>query len=117
MSYVKPKSYYWLKVNVIKNTPFKLLRNIPWEISFPTEIYICFAATTIRSITKERKDKSKAKKPNKIKTLIDVLKNLQIKANVQLIRTCVLVRYLEHGPRKILPDRPATYLIDLGKHI
>ena len=46
-----------------------------------------------------------------------MLKNLQIKANVQLIRTCVLVRYLEHGPWKGLPDRPATYLIDLGKHI
>ena len=68
-------------------------------------------------MTKERKEKSKAKKPKKIKTLIDLLKNLLIKANVQLIRTCVLVRYLEHGTRKGLPDRSATYLIDLGKHI
>ena len=49
---------------------------------------------------------------------IDVLKNLQIKANVQLVRTCVLVKYLEHDRRKRrLPDRPATYLNDLGKRI
>ena len=34
-----------------------------------------------------------------------------------MIRTFVLVRYFEHGPRKRLPGRPATYLIDLGKHI
>ena len=49
---------------------------------------------------------------------VDVLKNLQIKANVQLLRTCVLTRYLEHDRRKRrLPDRPATYLPDLGKRI
>ena len=42
--------------------------------------------------------------------LIDVLKNLQIKANVQLVRTCVLSRYLEHDQRKRrLPDRPAWW--------
>ena len=34
-SYIKPNNHYWLKVNVTKNTPFKLLREIPWEISFP----------------------------------------------------------------------------------
>ena len=49
---------------------------------------------------------------------INVLKNLQIKANVQLLRTCVLARYLKHDQRKRrLPDRPATYLADLGKRI
>ena len=49
---------------------------------------------------------------------IDVLKNLQIKANVQLVRACVLVKYLEHVRRKRrLPDRPATYLNDLRKRI
>ena len=48
---------------------------------------------------------------------IDVLKNLQIKANVQLVRTCVLAKYLKHDRRKRLPDRPATYLNDLGKCI
>ena len=118
-SYIKPNNHYWLKVNVTKNTPFKLLREIPWEISFPSLlIYFCLAATTVRSITKERKEKSKAKKPKKIKMSIDVLKNLQIKANVQLVRTCVLVKYLEHHRRKRrLPDRPATYLNDLGKRI
>ena len=47
---------------------------------------------------------------------VDVLKNLHIKANVQLLTTCV--RYLEHDQRKRrLPDRPATYLADLGKRI
>ena len=49
---------------------------------------------------------------------IDVLKNLQIKANVQLVRTCVLAKYLKHDRRKRrLPDRPATYRNDLGKRI
>ena len=49
---------------------------------------------------------------------IDVLKNLHIKANVQLVRTCVLAKYLEHDRRKRrLPDRPATYLTDLEKLI
>ena len=48
----------------------------------------------------------------------DVLKNLQIKANVQLLRTCVLGRNLEYDRRKRrLPDRPATYLADLAKRI
>ena len=30
---------------------------------------------------------------------------------------CVVVRYLKYDRRKRLPDRPATYLIDLGKYI
>ena len=29
----------------------------------------------------------------------------------------VVVRYLNYDQRKRLPDRPATYLIDLGKYI
>ena len=73
-------------------------------------IYFCLATTTVPSITEERKEKSKAKKPKKINMSIDVLKNLQIKANVQLVRACVLVKYLEHDQRKRrLPDRPATF--------
>ena len=65
-----------------------------------------------------RKENSKAKKPKKIKMSIDVLKNLQINANIQLVRTCVLARWLEHDRRKRrLPDRLATYLTDLGKRI
>ena len=118
-SYIKPNNRYWLKVNVTKITPFKLLREIPWEISFLSLlIYFCLAATIVRSITNERKEKSKAKKPKKIKMSIDVLKNLQIKANVQLVRTCALAKYLEHDRRKRrLPDRPATHLTDLGKRI
>ena len=96
-SYIKPNNHYWLKVNVTKNTPFKLLREIPLEISFPSLlIYFCLAASAVRSITKERKEKSKAKKPKKMKMSIDVLKNLRTKANVQLVRTCVLAKYLEH---------------------
>ena len=79
-SYIKPNNHYWLKVNVTKKTPCKLLREIPWEISFPSLLtYFCLAATTVQSITKERKEKSKAKKPKKIKMSIDLLKNLQIK--------------------------------------
>ena len=118
-SYVKPNNHYWLKVNVTKNTPFKLLREIPWEISFPSLlIYFCLAGTTVRNITKERKEKSKAKKLKKIKMSIDVLKNLQIKENIHLVRTYVLARYFDHDRRKRrLPDRPATYLTDLGKRI
>ena len=54
-SYIKPNKYYWLKGNVTKNTPFKLLREVPWEISFPSLlIYFYLAATTVQSITKER---------------------------------------------------------------
>ena len=79
-SYIKPNNHYWVRVNVRKNAPFKLLREIPWEISFPSLlIYFCLAATTVRSITKERKEKSKAKKPKKIKMSIDVLKNLRLR--------------------------------------
>ena len=49
---------------------------------------------------------------------IDVLKNLQIKVNVQLVRTFLLARYLANERRKRrLPDRSATYLNDLGKRI
>ena len=116
-SYIKPNKHYWLKVNVTKNTPFKMLREIPWEIFFSSLlIYFCLVAATVRSITKERKKKSKAKKPKKIKMSIDVLKNLQIKANVQLVRTSVLAKYNEHDRRKRkLPDRPTTYLTDVGK--
>ena len=56
--------------------------------------------------------------PKKIKMSIDVLKNLQIKANIQLVRTWVLAKYLEHYRRKRrVPDRLAIYLTDLGKHI
>ena len=54
--------------------------------------------------------KPKTKKPKKI--------NLQIKANVQLVRTCVLAKYLEQDRRKRrLLDRPATYLFDLKKNV
>ena len=57
-SYKKPNNRYWLKVNVTKITPFKLLREIPWEIFFLSLlIYFCLAAATVRSITKEREDK------------------------------------------------------------
>ena len=49
---------------------------------------------------------------------IDVLKNLQIKSNVQLVRTCVLARLLEHDrSNRRLPYRPATYLTAFGKRI
>ena len=51
-SYKKPNNRYWLKVNVTKITPFKLLREIPWEIFFLSLlIYFCLAAATVRSIT------------------------------------------------------------------
>ena len=33
-SYIKPNNHYWLKVNVTKKIPFKLLGEIPSEISF-----------------------------------------------------------------------------------
>ena len=46
-----------------------------------------------------------------------MLKNLEIKANVQLVRTCVLAKYLEHDRRERFLDRPVTYLIDLRKRI
>ena len=47
-----------------------------------------------------------------------MLKNIRIKANVPLVRTFVQAKYLEHDRRKRrLPDKPATYLTDLGKRI
>ena len=65
-SYIKPNNHYWLKVNVTKNTPFKLLREIPWEISFPSLlIYFCLDATTVRSITKEEKRNQRQKSQGK----------------------------------------------------
>ena len=49
---------------------------------------------------------------------IDMLQNLQIQTSVQLLRTCVLARCVEHGHRKRrLPDRLPKYLTDLGKRI
>ena len=69
------------------------------------------------SLRKEKRNQ-RQKSQKKIKMSIDVLKNLQIKANVQLVRTCVLAKYLKHDRRKRrLPDRPATYRNDLGKRI
>ena len=65
-SYIKPNNHYWLKVNVTKNTPFKLLREIPWEISFPSLLtYFCLAATTVRSISKEEKRNQRQKSQRK----------------------------------------------------
>ena len=67
-SYIKPNNQYWLKVNVTKNTPFKLLREILWKTSFPSLLlYFCLATTTVASITKETKEKSKSKKPKENK--------------------------------------------------
>ena len=39
-SYIKPNNHYWLKVNVTKNTPFKLLRDILWKYLFHLYQYI-----------------------------------------------------------------------------
>ena len=79
-SYIKPNNHYWVKVSVTKNTPFELLREIPWEISFPSLLlYFCLPATAVQSITKEQKQKLKAKKPKKIKMSIEMLKNLQVR--------------------------------------
>ena len=44
--------------------------------------------------------------------------NLKIKTNVELVRSCVLAKYLEYGRRKTpLPDRSKRYIKDLGNDI
>ena len=43
---------------------------------------------------------------------------LKIKTNVELVQTCVLVKYLEYGSSKTpLPDRSKRYIKGLGNDI
>ena len=46
------------------------------------------------------------------------MSNLKIKTNEELVRTCVLAKYLEYDRRKIpLPGRSKRYIKDLGNDI
>ena len=80
-------------------------------------VYICLAAATFEIIS-SRKVRAKRKKTTKNGNRIDVLSNLKIKTNVELVRTCVLAKYLEYDRRKTpLPDRPKRHIKDLGNYI
>ena len=80
-------------------------------------VYICLAATTFEIIS-SKKVRTKRKKTTKKRNSIDVLSNLKIKTNVELVRTCVLAKYLEYDRRKTpLPDRSKRYIKDLGNDI
>ena len=101
-SYIKTNKNYWLSVDVIKSGPFKKIRTLRRESLIPSiVVYICLAATTFETIS-SRKVRTKTTKGNRI----DVLSNLKVKTNVELVRTCVLAKYLEYDRRKApLPDR------------
>ena len=74
-------------------------------------VYICLAATTFEIIS-SKKVRTKRKKTTKKRNSIDVLSNLRIKTNVELVRTCVLAKYLEYDRRKApLPDRSKRYMM------
>ena len=80
-------------------------------------VYICLAATTFEIIS-SKKVRTKRKKTTKKRNSIDVLSNLKIKINIELVRTCVLAKYLEYDRRKTpLPDRSKRYIKDLGNDI
>ena len=116
-SYIKTNKYYWLSVNVTKSSPFKKIRTLPREGLVPSiVVYICLAATTFEIISsrKVRTKRTTTKKGN----CIDVLSNLKIETNIELVRTCVLAKYLEYDRRKTpLPDRSERYIKDLGNDV
>ena len=80
-------------------------------------VYICLVATTFEIIS-SKEDTTKRKKTTKKGNSIDALSNLKIKTNVELLRACVLAKYIEHDRRKTpLPDRSKRYIKDLGNDI
>ena len=80
-------------------------------------VYIYLAATTFEIIS-SKKIRSKRKSTAKEGNHIDVLSNLKIKINIELVRICVLAKYLEYDRRKTrLPDRSKRYIKDLGNDI
>ena len=105
-SYIRTNENYWLSVDVTKSSPSKKIRTLPREGLIPSVVvYICLAATTFEIIS-SKKVGTKRKKTTKKRNSIDVLSNLRIKTNVELVRTCVLAKYLEYDRRKApLPDR------------
>ena len=117
-SYIRTNKNYWLRVDLTKSSPFKKIRTLPHEGLIPSIVaYICLAATTFEIITSE-KIRTKRKKTTKKRNSIDVLSNLKIKINIELVRTCVLAKYLEYDRRKTpLPDRSKRYIKDLGNDI
>ena len=117
-SYIRTNENYWLSVDVTKSSPFKKIRTLPREGLIPSiVVYICLAATTFEIIS-SKKVGTKRKKTTKKRNSIDVLSNLRIKTNVELVRTCVLAKYLEYDRRKTpLPDRSKPYIKDLGNDI
>ena len=117
-SYIKTNKNYWLSVDVTKSSPFKKIRTLPREGLIPSiVVYICLAATSFEIIS-SRKVITKRTKTTKKGNRIDVLSNLKIKTNVELVRLCVLAKYLEYDRRKTpLPDISKRYIKDLGNDI
>ena len=117
-SYIRTNKNYWLRVDLTKSSPFKKIRTLPHEWLIPSiVVYICLAATTFEIIS-SKKVRTKRKKTTKKRNSIDVLSNLKIKINIELVRTCVLAKYLEYDRRKTpLPDRSKRYIKDLGNDI
>ena len=117
-SYIRTNKNYWLRVDLTKSSPFKKIRTLPHERLIPSiVVYICLAATTFEIIS-SKKVGTKRKKTTKKRNSIDVLSNLRIKTNVELVRTCVLAKYLEYDRRKTpLPDSSKCYIKDLGNDI
>ena len=111
-SYIRTNENYWLSVDVTKSSPSKKIRTLPREGLIPSVVvYICLAATTFEIIS-SKKVGTKRKKTTKKRNSIDVLSNLRIKTNVELVRTCVLAKYLEYDRRKApLPDRSKRYMM------
>ena len=69
-------------------------------------------------ITSSKKVRTKRKEVTKKRNSLDLLSNLKIKTSVELVRTCVLAKYLEYDRRKIpLPDSSKRYIKDLGNDI
>ena len=107
---------YWLSIDVTKSSPFKKIITVPREGLIPSIVlYICLLAATFESSKKVR---TKRKKTTKNGNSIDVSSKLKIKTNVELVRTCVLAKYLEYDRRKTpLPDRSKCYIKGLGNDI
>ena len=116
-SHIRTDKSYRLSVNITKSSPFKKIGTLPRKVLIHSlVVYICLAATTFEIIF-SKKVKTKRKKTTKKRNGKDALSNLKNTTNVELVRTCVLVKYLEYDRRKTpFSDRSKRYIKDFGRY-
>ena len=115
--FTRTNKNYWVSVDVTKCNLLKVKR-LPREglIHFIFE-HICL--TTIPfEIVSSKKVRTKRKKTTKKGDSIKALSHLKIKTYAELVRACVLAKYLQYDKRKTsLADRSKHYMKDLENDI